>query len=337
MQQVERKQRFWWRAAHDAPTPGPDAARWMAEARSAATGTRRIAPGAVSATRRPALDVQIPLVERHFRRWRRAQGWVKPAIIAGVAVVGIGAAGLALHFSKLSSIDFAEKANDVMIAAGFGIDQVNLSGQRYTSDSDVYDALDLPNVKTFAAFDSDAALKRIERISWVDSAQITRIYPGTLDVVIRERTPAFVLQRGETNFLVDATGRTLGPAARGANWKLPKVTGEGADAEAISMLAALRQFPLIERQYAYGERVAERRWRIVLKNGTALELGANREIEGLEEIATTREAAQALQGPAMVVDVRTPGRIAIRPLEGNSARTAFGASAQTVSLVSERP
>jgi len=334
LQQVERKHRFWWRAAHDAPTPEPDAARWMTEARSAATGTRRVASGA---TRRPVLDVQTTRVERHLRRFRRAQGWVKPALVAGAATIAVGAAGLALQFSKLPSIDFAAKANDVMIAAGFGIDQVNVSGQRYASDSDVYDALDLPNVRTFAAFDSDAALKRIERISWVDSAQITRIYPGTLDVVIRERTPAFLHQRGETSFLVDATGRTLGPAARGSSWKLPRVTGEGADREALSMLSALKHYPTIERQYAYGERVAERRWRIVLKNGTMLELGADREIEGFEEIATTRESAQALTGAAMVVDVRTPGRIAMRPLEGNSAQTAFGASAQTVSLVSERP
>jgi len=224
-----------------------------------------------------------------------------------------------------------------MIAAGFGIDQVNVSGQRFTADSEVFDALDLPNVKTFAAFDSDAALKRIERISWVDTAQITRIYPGTLDVVIRERTPAFMWQRGETNFLVDATGRTLGPAARASTWNLPRVVGEGADGEAILMLSALRQYPQIERQYAYGERVAERRWRIVLKNGTALDLGADREIEGFQEIASAREAASALKGTPMVVDVRTPGRIAIRPLVSNSARTASAAGAQTVSLASERP
>jgi cell division protein FtsQ len=242
-----------------------------------------------------------------------------------------------LSFGKIAAIDFAAKTNDVMIAAGFGIDQVNVSGQHYTSDSDVFDALDLPNVKTFAAFDSDAALKRIERISWVDTAQITRVYPGTLDIVIRERTPAFMWQRGETNFLVDATGRALGPVARASTWNLPRVVGEGAETEAILMLSALRRYPQIERQYAYGERVAERRWRIVLKNGTALELGADREIEGFEEVATAREAASALKGAPMVVDVRTPGRIAIRPLAGNSARTASIAGAQTVSLASERP
>jgi cell division protein FtsQ len=254
-----------------------------------------------------------------------------PSILAA-AMVAIVAAAFAFPIDKLRNIDVSAKANDLMIAAGFGIDQVNVSGQHYTADSDVFDALDLPNVKTFAAFDSGAALKRIERIPWVDTAQITRIYPGTLDVVVRERTPAFIWKRGEMSYLVDATGRTLGPAPTAGTWNLPRVVGEGADREAILMLSALRQYPRIEREYAYGERIAERRWRIFLKNGTALDLAADREVEGFEEIANARDLAPALKGIAMIIDVRTPGRIAMRPAVGKSARTASVAGTETASL-----
>ena len=199
-----------------------------------------------------------------------------------------------------------------MIAAGFGINQVNVSGQHYASDNDIYDALDLTNVRTFAAFDSDAALKRIERIPWIDKAQLTRVYPGTLDIVVRERAPSMIWTRGNESYLVDATGRVLGPVAAASGWVLPRVAGEGAKDAAASMLKAVRQFPAIEQQYSYAERIAERRWRIVLKTGTILELGADREVEGLQEIAGTPAAAAALQGAAMVIDVRTPGRIALR-------------------------
>jgi cell division protein FtsQ len=242
-----------------------------------------------------------------------------------VGIAGTGAVVFAprLPLEKLKAIDFSSKAESLIIAAGFGIDQVNVSGQHFTLDSDVYDALDLTNVKTFAAFDPDAALKRIERIPWVSTAQLTRVYPGTLDIVIHERTPAFVWTRGDTTYLVDASGRTLGPKPVTSAWNLPRVVGEGADSEAISMLSALHRFPMIERQYAFGERVAERRWRIVLKNGTALDLAADSEIEGLEQIATTRAVQPALTGNATIVDVRTPGRIAMRP---ETARGSTAAS-----------
>ncbi|WP_246317279.1 cell division protein FtsQ/DivIB [Hyphomicrobium methylovorum] len=231
----------------------------------------------------------------------------------------IGGAYFALPrdaFNPADAIRFVQaQATALVIAAGFGIDQVNLSGQRFAADSDVYDALDLTNVRTFAAFDSDAALKRIERIPWVDTAQITRVYPSTLDIIIRERTPSFIWTRGSDAYLVDGTGRVLGPVPVASNWALPRVAGEGAKNEAASMLAAIKRYPAIARQYAYGERIAERRWRIVLANGSVLELAADREIEGLEEIANTNAVSTLLKGDPMVIDVRTPGRIAVRPVD----------------------
>jgi cell division protein FtsQ len=330
LQQVESRQRFWWRAAHDAPTPEPEAVHWVAPSKTPATRSQGAA-GTLS--ERVTMKLQIPRGERRFRRSRRGRRWVMPSLILALSAAAICAAAYALPIEKLKAIDFSAKANDMMTAAGFGIDQINVSGQHFTADSDVFDALDLPNVKTFAAFDSDAALKRIERIPWVDTAQLTRVYPGTLDIVVHERAPAFVWTRGETNYLVDATGRTLGPLPAATTWNLPRVAGEGADGEAMLMLSALRQFPRIERQYAYGERVAERRWRIILKNGTALELAADREIEGLQEIADARAVQAALTGSPMVVDVRTPGRIAMRPVTA-SARTSSLTGAGTTSLAS---
>ncbi|MBS0252804.1 MAG: FtsQ-type POTRA domain-containing protein [Proteobacteria bacterium] len=331
MQQVESKHRFWWRAAQDAPTPEPEAAQSVPPSREA-TPTTRGRSAAVTVSKRVTMKLQIPRGERRSRRTRRGRRWVIPSAIALLAVVAGGAAYV-LPLSKIAAFDFADKADSLMVAAGFGIDQVNLSGQHFTSDSDVYDALDLSNVKTFAAFDSDAAMKRIERIPWVDTVQLTRIYPGTLDIVIHERAPAFVWTRGDTNYLVDATGRTLGPIPTAGTWKLPRVAGDGADTEAMLMLSAVRLVPKIERQYAYGERVAERRWRIFLKNGTALDLAADREIEGLREIANTPAVQAALTGARMIVDVRTPGRIAIRPATPGD-RTASLRSSGTTAVAS---
>jgi len=245
-------------------------------------------------------------------------------VSALLTAIGGGAYALSIHHVKFDDIVRMADAetNTLLIAAGFGINQVNVSGQHFASDSDIYDALDLTNVKTFAAFDSEAVLKRIERIPWIDKAQLTRVYPGTLDIVVRERAPAIVWTRGNENYLVDATGRVLGPTPAASNWPLPRVAGEGAKNSAISMLAALRRYPAIESQYAYGERVAERRWRIVLKNGTILDLDADRETEGLQEIMNAPAVVPALKGTPMIIDVRTPGRITMRPAGTEPAATA---------------
>ena len=322
MQQITGRQGFWWRAL-EARTPGPGAAlRELSLSPSGAVPARSVHRASRGA-RRPSLALQITRGEQRFRSpRRRSRRMLKPLLSVATLVFAACAAIVALPLEKLRAVDFSAKASDLMIGAGFGIDQVNVSGQRYTSDTDIFDALDLPNVRTLAAFDSEAALKRIERIPWVDRARITRVYPGTLDIVVRERTPAAIWKRGDTNYLVDATGRVLGPAPAGGPWVLTHFAGEGADREGIPMLAALQRYPAIEREYAYGERVAERRWRIVLKNGTVLELGADREIESFDEIADAPTLAKALKGTAMVIDLRTRGRIAVRPAGRDLAKAA---------------
>jgi cell division protein FtsQ len=273
------------------------------------------------------MALKIPRGERRVRRSRRAtRRWLKYSSAAGSLLAAMGAAVFMLPLNRATLVNVshavAEQATALAIAAGFGINQVNVSGQHYASDSDIFDAIDLPNVRTFAAFDSEAALKRIERIPWIDKAQITRVYPGTLDIVVRERSPAIAWTRGNETYLVDATGRVLGPMPVAGGWALPRVVGEGAPDEAAPMLAALRQYPAIEKQYAYGERIAERRWRIVLTSGTMIDLGADREIEGLQDIVASPVAALALNGAPTIIDVRTPGRIAMRPADSKSAQTA---------------
>jgi cell division protein FtsQ len=273
------------------------------------------------------MTLKIPRGERRVRRSRRAtRRWLRYSFATGAFLAAVSAAAVVLPLNRATFANLLHKAaaeaTALTIAAGFGINQVNVSGQHYASDNDIYDALDLTNVRTFAAFDSEAALKRIERIPWIDKAQITRVYPGTLDIVVRERTPAVVWTRGNETYLVDATGRVLGPMPAASGWDLPRVVGEGAKDEARPMLAAVRQYPAIEKQYVYAERIAERRWRIVLKTGTVLELGADREIEGLQEIAGSSATAPALKGTPMIIDVRTPGRIAMRPVDNKPAQTA---------------
>jgi cell division protein FtsQ len=269
--------------------------------------------------------LQIPKSDRRSRRRRPATlaSWQQ---LAGttllIIVVAAGAATLAtpqtLRGAKIEERVAAWKTK-ALIAAGFGIGQVSVTGQRYTLDSDVFDALDLPNVKTFDDLDAAAALKRIERLPWVDTAQITRMYPSTMAVQIRERTPYALWKREDRTFLIDVTGRVLGPVAANQTWVLPLVSGEGAKDEAASLLAALNRHPDVQNLFDHAERISSRRWSVVLKNGSRIELGADRDDEGLAQIIVNSTLRRALSGPPVVIDVRTPGRLALRPMAGNTS------------------
>ncbi len=207
----------------------------------------------------------------------------------------------------------AEKAQEALLGLGFGIDQVSLSGHRFTSDRDVFQALDLQHARTFAAFDAVAALRRIENLPWVETAQITRLYPGGLNVEVRERRPAALWDYKGKTYLIDDTGRALGASAANG-WQLPRVAGDGANSEAAMLFTALSRHPDIAKAVMRSDRIGARRWSLLLKNGSRLELAADREVEGLEQISSNPILRRALGGSAFAVDVRTPGRLAMRPL-----------------------
>jgi cell division protein FtsQ len=333
LQQVMGQTRFWWRAL-DALTP-EETAPEPGVYNPTGNSRNQTSPNTSQprATANP-FALRISIADRRpltRQRARRGTSYLAAALFGAVLCTSAAAAVLMSDYlapGKIKSMA-SEKVTGIMLGLGFGIDQVSLTGHHYTPDSDIFDALDLPSVRTFAEFDAAAALKRIERLAWVDTAQITREYPGVLKVQVRERRPAGIWQRADKDYLIDTTGRVLAHIAAPNGWQLPRVSGEGANSEALMLFTALGRYPAIEEQFDHAERIAERRWSVVVKNGSRLELGADREDEGFAHIAARSELRRVLNGPPFVVDVRTPGRIVLRPLQSGKTANAAPAPRET--------
>ncbi|PPC85228.1 MAG: cell division protein FtsQ [Hyphomicrobium sp.] len=324
LQQVAAGKRFWWRA-QEAPSSEPTTTEYHVPRPTARNWS--FIQTAHSATR--GFSLEIARDQRRYRKRRRRPGSsFKSAALSSIALsLVIAVTGIALSKAQVNLRDaFANMAERVsantktaLISLGFGITQVSVTGHRYTNDADVFDALDLPNVATLWQLDLEAALARIERISWVDRAQISRLFPGALDIVITERLPAAIWARGEKRYLVDMTGRVLGAAPSVHSWNLPVVAGEGATADIGVLLTAMGRNKDLHARVTKYERIAERRWRVVLKNGSIIELAAEREVEGLDYVTSTPALRSALAGDPKIIDVRTPGRIAVRPVPSTVA------------------
>lgn len=324
LQQVAAGTRFWWRA-QEAPSSEPTTAEYHVPRPTARNWN--FVHTSHSAARGFALEIARDQ-RRYRKRRRRAKLSFRNAALSCAALsVLIAGTAIALSRAQINLQDaiasVAERATintkSALISLGFGITQVSITGHRYTNDADVFDALDLPNVATLWQLDLEAALARIERISWVDRAQISRLFPGALDIVITERLPAAIWARGDKRYLVDMTGRVLGAAPSVHSWNLPVVAGEGATADIGVLLTALARNKDLYARVTKSERIAERRWRVVLKNGSIIELAAEREVEGLDYVTSTPALRSALAGDPKIIDVRTPGRIAVRPVPSTVA------------------
>ena len=92
--------------------------------------------------------------------------WVWPVVAAAVVVVGT--------FALLTSFGSANRKSAPFIAVveldrlatllGLGLTQVQLSGHRFTTDTAVFDALELERVRSLYSFDALAARARIEKL-----------------------------------------------------------------------------------------------------------------------------------------------------------------------------
>jgi cell division protein FtsQ len=204
-------------------------------------------------------------------------------------------------------------ATEKMLAwTGLRLEQVELSGQRFTSDADIFDAIDLPNARSLLTLNVSAVRARIEKLPWIATARLSRVFPGSLDVEVSERKPAALWQRNGNQYLIDATGRVLSPMRPGMHIALPRVAGEGAASRAQELLDLVARYPRIAERFEEAERIGERRWTLRLRDNVTVHLGADREAMSFAALSSPDHLGTLLSGHDIVIDLRARGRITVR-------------------------
>lgn len=199
---------------------------------------------------------------------------------------------------------------------GLGVDQVTVIGHRQTSDSAIFDALDLPNVGSQIAIDTRAAQARVERLPWIATASVTRVLPDGLEIRVTERAPSVVWIRDGREWLVDRTGRVLGPNPPGARPELRRLAGHGAPEAAAALFEALAPYPALLAQLRLAERVSERRWTLYLAPGPTVLLPATGLAEALANLMAGRRGQRLVDRDRVTLDLRSPARIFVRATPG---------------------
>ncbi len=217
---------------------------------------------------------------------------------------------------------FLPETDEVLYWTGLRIEQVALSGQRFTSDADVFDAIDMPNSGSLVTFNAAQARERIEDLPWVSTATISRIFPGSLEVRITERQPAALWRNEKREYLVDDSGRVLSALKKGTNVRLPRLSGEGAPEQAQSLLELIVRFPRISERFEMAERVGGRRWTLHLKDRVVVHLGADREAVAFAALSSPDELGKLLDMHDVIIDLRTRGRVTVRVAPQSAPATA---------------
>ena len=210
------------------------------------------------------------------------------------------------------------------VASGFGVKRITVAGQLHATDAAITAALGAGPDTMMLNFDTDAAKARLEAVPWIRHAQVMRLLPSTLQVVVEERTPYAVWQNKGQTYVVDAEGVVLAPALREAYASLPLVVGEGAAKSAAELYDQLGAYPDLRQRLIAAIRVGDRRWTLKLASGLEIMLPDDNLGEALNSLAKLDTERGLLKRDIAAVDLRLLDRVSVRLRDAPSASTPGG-------------
>ena len=240
----------------------------------------------------------------------------RKAIWPGLTLLFVLAAttyGLLVGGQVTSFYDQARNGVEALaVAAGFGVKQIVVQGQTHTTDTEIKAALDAGPSAMMLDFDTEAAKARLEAVPWIRHAQVMRLLPSTLQVVIEERAPFAIWQSGGKTYVVDEAGTVLSPAVREAYLELPLVVGEGAAKNAPALYDTLKPYDELKQQLIASVRVGDRRWTLKLKSGVEILLPDDNVADALKTYTNVERNRGLIGDNIAAVDLRLADRVTFR-------------------------
>lgn len=196
--------------------------------------------------------------------------------------------------------------------SGFAIDNVRVVGNRQTSEIDVLGALGLDGWTSQIGFSAEAARRKVLELPWVETASVHKIYPGTVEIAIKEKTPYAIWQHGDELTLIQKDGGVIAPFSGSKFASLPLVVGIGAATGAAGIVAKIDRFPNLAGRVKGYVRVGGRRWDVTFDNGVTVKLPEEGEDQAIADLARLDKEHSLLSRDIAAVDMRLENRLFVQ-------------------------
>ena len=139
-----------------------------------------------------------------------------------------------------------------------------------------------------------------------------KLYPGELQIGIKEREAFALWQKDGQVSVVAADGTVLEPYVAPRLVRLPLVVGSGAQARAKDFLALLDRYPEIRDLVRASVLVGERRWNLRLTNGLDVLLPEYGIADALERLVVLEREKNLISRDIVAIDLRLADRVTVR-------------------------
>jgi cell division protein FtsQ len=197
-------------------------------------------------------------------------------------------------------------------AAGFRIVSVALAGQHHISREDVLAAAEVTDTTSLLFLDVEQTRERLKSNPWIADATVLKLYPGELQIGIREREAFALWQKDGRVSVIADDGTVLAPYVAPRLIELPLVVGRGAETRAKEFLALLDRYPDLRASVRATVLVGERRWNLRLNNGIDVRLPETDIAPALERLVALDKEKSLITRDIVAIDLRLPDRVTVR-------------------------
>jgi len=293
----------------------PPARRKPAKKTSSSRRVSPIKPGLTGA--RNWATAQVRSASYNPKKRRRL---ILSAVALGLATLWMGLwLGGVIPNIKASGAKFTKAR---LMAVGFVVDHVDVVGEGRISEAEVRARLGVQPGDYLFDMDIETAQARVQSLSWVDTAVIRRLWPNRVVVHINERRPFALWQNNEIINVVDNSGFVITDANLPDFSTLPLVVGAGAAEHANSILSEIRMSRTLSTQVSSIAFVGQRRWDLVLTDGTRVLLPATGAGEAISRLDTYHAENGLLDLDLERIDMRVEGRLMLKPRAQNRGQRA---------------
>ena len=198
-----------------------------------------------------------------------------------------------------------DAANAVAADAGFGISAVNLAGNHRTPPASILAALGFEPGESIFKADIQSARERLMQLDWVSEADVSRRYPDSISVTLVEKMPYALWQASDGLRVVERSGKPITYARAEDYPHLPFFIGD-APSGASDLVDAIAQHRAVVARVKAMQRVANRRWNLILDDGVVVKLpedGWAHQLYVLEHLIVDKSV---LERDISEIDLRSP-------------------------------
>ena len=211
-------------------------------------------------------------------------------------------------------------------AAGFAIKAVTITGTHELSEGEVLTLAGVSPRNSLVFLDAAKIRERLKAVPLIKDASVSKLYPNRLLIEIEERQPFALWQKDGNVSIVAADGTPVDVMKDRRFEHLPLVVGEGANGKLNEYVGVLDAAGDLRERTRAGIYIAGRRWTLKMDNGVEIELPERNPGDAVTRLASVEHDGHILEKDVISIDLRIPGRMAVRlTAEAAAARADLAA------------